>query len=334
MARSHHISWLLAAACLGAGGVLCAAPAPFHERVRGLVLDLLKPGMSAVVALRERRPAAISPKDSVASRERELELSRQLEQSRLDARRLQIEAARLRGEMDELRSEKPKPFVGETGLPLFAPDLLTARVLDTPSMDEIERTILTLGEGHAARVALAEWVLGEDGVTIDQGRDTHVLADSPVLSGRSVFGRVASAGRFTSRVQHISDTGFRAHAKLVRRSREKTVSGSEGLLVGAGEGLCRLELIAATEPVEPGDMVVTAATIPGIDEELYLGDVEKAELSAGASHWVITVRPAVSVSSQERVQVVRVGLHPGRKPVEGAEDESIKTAQRSEGKPQ
>jgi len=327
------MSWLLTAACLGAGGLLCASPAPFHDRLRGLVLDGLKPGMSAVVSLRDRKRERMSSDESLALRDRELELSRQLEQSRLDARRLQIEGVRLRGELEELRLEKPKPFVGETGLPLFAPDLLTARVLDTPSTEDIERTILTLDEGHAARVALAEWVLGEDGVTIDQGQETHVLADSPVLSGRSVFGRVASAGRFTSRVQHVSDAGFRAHAKLVRRSGEKTVSGSEGLLVGAGEGLCRLELIAATEPVEPGDMVVTAATIPGIDEELYLGEVQKAELSAGASHWVITVRPGVSVASQERVQVVRVGLHPGRRPVEATNEEKpVKTAQRGEGK--
>jgi hypothetical protein len=104
----------------------------------------------------------------------------------------------------------------------------------------------------------------------------------------------------------------------MRRSGEQTVSGAEGLLVGAGEGVCRLDLIAATEPVEPGDLIVTAATIPGIDNALYLGEVQTAVLKPGASHWTISVKPAVSVSECRQVQVVRVGLHPGRKPVETA----------------
>jgi cell shape-determining protein MreC len=109
------------------------------------------------------------------------------------------------------------------------------------------------------------------------------------------------------------------------------VSGAEGLLVGAGHGVCRLELIAATEPVEPGDMVVTAATIPGIDEELYLGEVESAGLTAGASHWAITVRPAVEISRHEQLQVVRVGLHPGRRAADAADREQpLQTVQGAE----
>ena len=96
------------------------------------------------------------------------------------------------------------------------------------------------------------------------------------------------------------------------------MTGAEGLLIGAGEGLCRLDLIAATEPVEPGDLIVTAATIPGIDDSLYLGEVQSATLAPGAAHWLITVTPAVAASDCRQVQVVRVGLYAGRKPVEAA----------------
>jgi cell shape-determining protein MreC len=274
--------------------------------------------MKLAATIHEGRSPTSTTVASLASSEREQELENALRAANLKSRQLEIEAARLRDELAQLQAEKPKPFLGEAGLPLFAPDVLTARVLDAPAGDDIERTILTLDEGHAARVALAEWVLGDDDVTIDQGKDSNVLPDSPVLAGRSVFGRVASTGRFTSRIQHVSDPAFRAHAKLIRRSGEQTVSGAEGLLVGAGEGVCRLELIAATEPVEPGDLIVTAATIPGIDDALCLGEVQTATLSPGAAHWTIKVTPAVSVSECRQVQVVRVGLHPGRTPVETA----------------
>jgi hypothetical protein len=316
LAQRSRTSWVLAAACLGAGGLLCAAPATLHDRLRGAILDGLKPSMKLAAAVREGRSHTSAKGALVAASEREVELENALRAANLKSRQFEIESARLRDELAQLQAEKPKPFLGEAGLPLFAPDVLTARVLDAPAGDEIERTILTLDEGHSARVALAEWVLGDDGVTIDQGEDSNVLADSPVLAGRSVFGRVASTGRFTSRIQHVSDPAFRAHAKLMRRSGEQTVNGAEGLLVGEGEGVCRLELIAATEPVEPGDLIVTAATIPGIDDALCLGEVQTATLPTGAAHWTIKVTPAVSVAECRQVQVVRVGLHPARKPIE------------------
>jgi hypothetical protein len=58
--------------------------------------------------------------------------------------------------------------------------------------------------------------------------------------------------------------------------------------------------------------VLTAATIPGIDEALYLGEVQTANLAPGATHWSITVSPAVAVDEVRELQVVRVGLNPGR----------------------
>jgi hypothetical protein len=274
--------------------------------------------MKLAEAIREAKEGS-RPTRLATDPQQQQDLEDALKSARLRSRGLEIESAQLRQELERLQAEKPKPFLGEAGLPLFAPDLLTARILDAPATEDIERTILTLDEGHSARVALAEWVLGDDGLIIDQGSDSNVLADGPVLSGRSVFGRVASTGRFTSRIQHVSDPAFRAHAKLMRRSGEQTVSGAEGLLVGTGEGMCRLELIAATEPVEPGDLIMTAATIPGIDDALYLGEVLTATLAPGAPHWAITVTPATSVSECRQVQVVRVGLHPGRKPVETAD---------------
>jgi len=311
MQRSRT-SWILAAACVCGGGLLCAAPETAHDRLRGVLLDVLKPGMNAVVALRRERVSASSSTSIAELVSRERQLADDLQSARFQNRRLEIEAARLRDELKQANLATPKPYLGEAGLPLFAPDLLSTHVLNSPAIGEIERTVVTMSEGSAAQVALAEWVLAEEGVTIDHGRDANVAADQPVLAGRSVFGRVASTGRYTSRVWHVTDPGFRAHARLVRRSGEKTVTGAEGLLSGAGNGVCRLELIAATEPVEPGDLVLTAATIPGIDEALYLGEVKTAHLAPGATHWSITVSPAVAVDEVRELQVVRVGLNPGR----------------------
>ena len=115
--------------------------------------------MRLAVAVRERRPERSSSANSVAIGEREQGLEDALKSANLKTRRLEIETARLRDELEQVRSEKPKSFVGEAGLPLFAPDLLTARVLDAPATDEIERTILTLDEGHMAPVSYTHLTL-------------------------------------------------------------------------------------------------------------------------------------------------------------------------------
>jgi rod shape-determining protein MreC len=315
--RQARTGWVLATVLVAVGGALCASPAGLQERVRCLVLDVLKPGMSMIAALNERSTGAGEVAGLSDPDARQLE--QRLKAAERETRQLAAECARLEKELEHLRSEKPAPFVGETGLPLFAPDLLTARVLTRPADGAVEKAVMTLSEGTAANVALAEWVLAADGTTtIDQGEHSRVSADDSVLAGRAVFGRVASVGRFTSRVQHVSDTAFRAHARLVRRHASSRVLGAEGLLVGTGNGKCALELVPATEPVEPGDLVMTAGDVPGLDDALSLGEVERAELHAGAVHWTITVKPAVATDEAGRVQVLRVGLHPGREPLETA----------------
>ncbi len=303
--------WFVVAACFAAAGVLCAAPKPLEDRLRGLVLDLLKPGMQLAVRLREQATAPpANPSDRGANAD--LMLQKELELTRAQLRHAEIDAARLRAELETLRESQPRPFQGEPGRPLFNPDVLSVRVLDPPRDGDVEQTLLTLSEGHAARVALAEWVLADEGVIVSHGDDARVKPDHPVLSGRRVFGRIASTGRFTSRVQHITDPGFKTHARIIRKSGEATIQGAEGLLAGAGNGRCRLELIADTEPVEPGDLVVTAASIPGIDDSLFLGTVETTDLPKGAAHWTIIVAPAVYPAEVRELEVVRVGLHPDR----------------------
>jgi cell shape-determining protein MreC len=195
---------------------------------------------------------------------------------------------------------------------LFSTRLVPASVLSRSAAIEVGRLLATIDRGSADDAASSQWVVHGESVTLDRGTEDLVAADCPVIAGRSVFGKVESAGHWTSSVRHVSDIGFRTHARLVRPSPAGPVNGAEGMLVGAGEGSCRLELIAATDPVQVGDEVWTAEAIPGIEAELYLGRVTRAELAPTDAHWTIEVTPDIGPKDAERVEIVRIELNPGR----------------------
>ncbi|MBX3442443.1 MAG: rod shape-determining protein MreC [Planctomyces sp.] len=309
--RRFRNAWIVGALGLIGGGVLCAAPQVVQDSIRGLARDALRPGLVLGAIAREQvtRPRVAQPAPSNGGSDGSRE---ELEQWRRRARQALAIADRLQRDLDQMTRERPAPYIGERGQPLLVPQIIDARILVRSVVDDLGQAAATIDRGQQHTAGTDQWVLSADELVIDQGESADIAADNPVLAGRAVFGRIATTGRWTSQVTHLSQAGFRVHARLVRESPNGLVQGAEGILVGLGDGRCRLELIPATLPVEPGDMVLTAEPAPGIGESLYLGDVMRAEIPAGSAHWAIDVRPGVAVGDVERVQVVRAGLNPVR----------------------
>lgn len=140
-------------------------------------------------------------------------------------------------------------------------------------------------------------------VTIDKGRTDGLRPDMAILAPAGVVGRTVVAGVRASRVQLLVDRNAAAGA-LVERSR------AQGVLVGAGDGLLRLDYVSETSDVVTGDAVVTSG-IDGIYPKGFaVGRVEAVE-KAGGAYRSITVRPSVDFSSLEDVLVVLTSP-PGR----------------------
>jgi rod shape-determining protein MreC len=144
-------------------------------------------------------------------------------------------------------------------------------------------------------------------VTIDKGRHDGVQSDMAVIAPLGVVGRIVVPGPRSAKVQLLIDHNAAAGA-IVERSR------AQGVVVGGGDNVLRMEYVSEVFDVNTGDEVVTSG-IDGIYPKGFaIGRVESVEKSGGA-YKRITIRPAVNFSELEQVLVVLTPT-PGHEPAE------------------
>lgn len=140
-------------------------------------------------------------------------------------------------------------------------------------------------------------------VTIDRGTADGVRSDLAVMAPAGVVGRVVVPSARAAKVQLLIDRNAAAGV-LIERSR------SQGIAVGAGDELLRMEYVSEVADVAVGDRVVTSGVDGIYPKGYFVGKVEAVEKS-GNSYKQILVRPAVDFSSIEEVLVVLTPT-PGR----------------------
>ena len=147
-------------------------------------------------------------------------------------------------------------------------------------------------------------------VTIDKGTADGVRPDMAVLAPGGIVGRVVVPSARAAKVQLLTDRNAAAGV-LIERSR------SQGVAVGAGDELLRMDYVSEVADIVVGDAVVTSG-IDGIyPKGFVVGRVEAVEKS-GTSYKQILVRPAVDFSSLEEV-LVALTPTPGRSAEESSQ---------------
>jgi len=133
-------------------------------------------------------------------------------------------------------------------------------------------------------------------ITIGKGKADGLKPDMAVVSPNGVVGRVILPSAGAAKVQLLVDRNAAAGA-LIERSR------SQGIAVGAGTSLLRLDFASDTADIRVGDTVVTSG-IDGIyPKGFVIGKVIQAD-RAGGSYRAIQIQPAVDFASLESVLVV------------------------------
>jgi rod shape-determining protein MreC len=133
-------------------------------------------------------------------------------------------------------------------------------------------------------------------LTIDKGTRDGLRPDMAILAPGGVVGRIVVPSARAAKVQLLIDRNAAAGA-LVERSR------AQGVIVGTGDELLRMDYVSEASDVAAGDAVVTSG-IDGIyPKGFIIGRVETVEKS-GTAYRRILVRPAVAFSSLEQVLVV------------------------------
>jgi rod shape-determining protein MreC len=133
-------------------------------------------------------------------------------------------------------------------------------------------------------------------VTINKGESDGLRRDLAVIAPAGIVGRVVVPVAHAAKVQLLIDRNAAAGA-LVERSR------SQGVIMGTGGDLLRMEYVSEVSDVVQGDIVVTSGIDGIFPKGFMIGKVEVVEKSGGAYRKVL-VRPAVNFSSLEEVLVV------------------------------
>jgi rod shape-determining protein MreC len=164
------------------------------------------------------------------------------------------------------------------------------------------RQLLELRDRAHLETAAAEVIAGPASpdfrtVTIDKGSSEGLATDMAVISPAGVVGRIILPSRRASKVQLLIDRNAAAGA-LIERTRV------QGVVIGVGDGMLRLQYVPGTSDVKTGDLVVTSG-IDGIyPKGFVIGTIDHADRGVGAYHEIM-VRPAVDFARLEEVLVVK-----------------------------
>jgi rod shape-determining protein MreC len=164
------------------------------------------------------------------------------------------------------------------------------------------RQLLELRERANLDTVAAEVIAGPASpdfrtVTIDKGSSDGLANDMAVISPAGVVGRVILPSRRASKVQLLIDRNAAAGA-LIERTRV------QGVVMGVGESLLKMQYVPGTADVKTGDLVVTSG-IDGIyPKGFVIGTIDHADRGIGA-YSEITVRPAADFARLEEVLIVR-----------------------------
>src|SRR6187402_1101888 len=146
-------------------------------------------------------------------------------------------------------------------------------------------------ETIAAGVIGASASLDFRGITIDRGTSQAVTANMAVIGPAGLVGRVVTPTAHASKVQLLIDRNAAAGA-LVERSR------AQGIVVGSGVDVLRMDFVPATADVKAGDTVVTSGVDGIYPKGFVIGTVQQVENGNGI-YKAIRVRPSVEFNRLE-----------------------------------
>ncbi|OYW18776.1 MAG: hypothetical protein B7Z55_09985 [Planctomycetales bacterium 12-60-4] len=300
---------------LGMGSLLLGtafwfAPPTLVARVRGAVLDGLRPGMNWSNRGKSATLACLSAWQSAELRDLQQRLDSALDAAAQSDARLQQVIARKALQAEQPPQVDPATTTARGSPPLFLPAIVEARVIGE-TLGRHWRSGAVLDEGWQTGIRETALVLKSPRPLIDLGAPDQLTVEDPLLIGNAVIGKIEVVGHWTSTFLPITDPDYRGAAQLVRVSDAGSAWGAKGILRGSHEN-CVLEGIPIDATVRVGDAVFTAGRDGALEAPLYYGAVESAQLGPNDREWQITVKPAALPSTITHVRVLRAALNPQR----------------------
>ncbi|QDT25321.1 rod shape-determining protein MreC [Gimesia panareensis] len=312
--RSAEIKLVLLALLVGIG--LYLVPGEYSGRLYNLMRDAVRPGLTLVQALKDRKTPEVKQS---APDGRVKQLERKLAAAAQENRRLALERLQLAEELAQLKRTGAPDYETQQSERLLVPDLIEANILGEAAIALLREGRL-LDQGETQGVFESSFVLQSDLPAIDQGAAQGMKAGYSLYAGQAVIGKISEVGKWTSTLIPITSVKYRGSARIARKTEQGLQLGTDGILVGRGEGKCELLQIPPTESIQVGQEVYTGEVdreLPlsmqsTLGQPMYYGRVIEAELPRGAPYWKIIVEPAVKLSEVRQVSVLRQIINPRR----------------------
>jgi cell shape-determining protein MreC len=221
---------------------------------------------------------------------------------------LQGRVQQLESQLAALMSQAPDrapPRTSGLDAPLIETQLVSARVLGQQARQFLtSRALLDVGN----RAGLENGAVALDAPLLDVGEASGLAPGRMVLDWSSIVGRISEVGRHTSCLQRITDESYRDLVRIVQVRDGSKLPGARGLLVGSGDGMCRVRMVDISQPVAVGDVVVADGLGGIVSTPPRYGTVARVAQSPGSAHWDIWVQPDADVRNLDVVSVLKTDV--------------------------
>lgn len=135
-------------------------------------------------------------------------------------------------------------------------------------------------------------------VLLDKGKKDNLQVGMPVVSHEGLVGRIVDLGESVSRALLLVDPNSRVGAVL-------TESREQGLLVGQGKELCRLEYLSLDAKIQLQEEVLTSGVGGIFPKGILVGRVVFIGKEPDGMHQYALIRPAVRFQTLEEALCLR-----------------------------
>jgi rod shape-determining protein MreC len=183
---------------------------------------------------------------------------------------------------------------------------------DNPTYDVVGADVIGIGDAinckdiapTAPNAGKCANVIAEDSspfvryITINVGARDGIKIGMPVVAGGiALIGRVGEVSYASSQVQLINDPTSFVNVRIVE-------SRATGSVAGSSEGTLILQNVPQTDPLKPGDLIVTSGLGGTLPQALPVGVIERITSSELETQQTAIVRPGVDFEKLEAVLVI------------------------------
>ncbi|MBN2048496.1 MAG: rod shape-determining protein MreC [Anaerolineaceae bacterium] len=169
---------------------------------------------------------------------------------------------------------------------------------------EVFYALLDFARTRSENQYIAASVIGKDPspfmsyIILDHGSDDGIYHGMPVVTELGLVGRVDAVTANASRVQLVTDPAFTVNVKTQN-------SHAEGVLVGSITGDIELQMVAQTDVLDSGDLILTSGLGGNYPSELLIGQVGSVRKQENAVFQSASVQPSVDFQNLDVVLIIR-----------------------------